>query len=910
MTHASPLRALLLLLLAAPAIAQAPWGQTVTEDAEIQGQLLDITVPAGFGSPIERMLLKATGNDLAGPEGLLFEGFGVGSDYVPNRRLNERLAVGADSAGNPQLRYIYDCDGPNIAGLRVTRIIEPLPREASVRVRWRVENRGEDAQWVVPWVRNDFTPGGAIGASDRLDLPTMDGLLQATDTGWHAAARNWAAATDPVARETVYAVFDAEDTFGFLAETGAPGRPAARVQTAFVPRRMDPGDSWETVYRVNAVRGLEHVNFAASEMAGQVDYEDGALVLRLAAATLLPDLRLDAEVVSDSGERFPLPPKQFQLEPGLVIRCSYEWQAPGDGFYRIVGRLSADGRPFPLSSDLNVPMSGIDAVFAVGRAGALMLDSWTDAPWSLERGPRQIERDLAVGGAFPIWFESPMHKVSQHDVPQATGARKTTQRIRLARGEGESFQLALRTPPDRGLRDLRVSVGNLVHPDSGSTLTSGEAVSVHRIAFHRVDLPSYFEGPTGLFPDALPPFAPITVPPDTTVPVWIDVQAPRDATPGVYLGTVQVRSPDLDPIDLALEVEVLPFSLPQTPRFRTDFGLDTDAAWRDAQRAGYTGSRDALLRQYRALASTHRLTLRELAQMPSESADYAASLRAFAAELPALKAAGITTIAVPPSLLDAPEQLRLANAFVKEHGLEDIAFCHFSHEPQRPAWPRLVDRLNAWNGLAPDIPIMVTTNGLEPFIPDALDIWGIHLPVYDTTTGGALLTRASEGGSVWWYVDHAPPRPYGNLFLDFAGIEHRVLFWQAWALGVKGMHHWAVNVNPDGQDPWQSQIDVTPANGNGMLIYPGPNGPVPSIRLAAVRDGLEDYEYLVLLGDLLAEADSRGIVGDAVDQGRIARNLQTLIPNLVGFSRDPAVLSMHRNRIADAIIALQTRLGR
>ena len=899
------------MCLAWPVYAQTPWGQTVTEDAEIQGELLDIVVPMGFGSPIERMRLKATGSNLAGPEGLLFEGFGVGSDYVPNRRLNERLAVGSDGAGNPQLRYVYDCDGPNIAGLRVTRIIEPLPREASVRVRWRVENRGEDSQWVVPWVRNDFAPGGGIGSGDRLDLPTMDGLLSAEYTGWHAAARNWAAATDPDARETVYAVFDAEDTFGFLAETGTSSRPAARVQTAFVPRRMDPGDSWETVYRVNAVRGLEHVNFAASEMAGQVSYdEEGTLVLRLAAATLLPELRLDAEVVSDDGERFELTPKQFQLEPGLVIRCTYEWTAPKDGIYRIVGRLSSGGQAFPLSSDLNVPMSGIDAVFAVGQDGAPMLDSWTDAPWRLERGRVTLERQLAVEGDFPIWFESPMHKVSQHDVPEASGPPKTTQRIRLAGGEGESFQVVLRTPSTRGVRELRVSMSDLVNTQTGAALAVGDAVSVHRVAFHRVDLPSYFEGPTGLFPDALLPFEPIAVPPNTTVPVWVDVHAPRGTPPGTYVGTVQVRSPDLDPVDLAVEAEVMPFELPATPRFATDFGLDTDAAWRDAQRAGYRGGRDALLDEYRRLASRHRLTLRELSAFPAESADYAASLRAFEADLPALKDAGATSIAVPASLLDAPQQLEMANAFVKEHGLEDRVFCHFAHEPMRPAWPRLIDSLNAWSNTAPDIPLLVTTHGLEPFIPDALDIWGVHLPVYDTTAGGALLTRASEGGRVWWYVDHAPPRPYGNLFLDFAGIEHRVLFWQAWALGVKGMHYWAVNANPEGQDPWQSQLDVTPANGNGMLIYPGPDGPVPSIRLAAVRDGLEDYEYLVLLGDLLDEADARGMTGEAVDKGRIARNLQTLIPNLVGFSRDPAVLASHRGRIADAIIALHGALGR
>ena len=38
-----------------------------------------------------------------------------------------------------------------------------------------------------------------------------------------------------------------------------------------------------------------------------------------------------------------------------------------------------------------------------------------------------------------------------------------------------------------------------------------------------------------------------------------------------------------------------------------------------------------------------------------------------------------------------------------------------------------------------------------------------------------------------------------------------------------------------------------------MLFYPGADagidGPVPSMRLKALRDGLEDYEYLALAGD-------------------------------------------------------------
>lgn len=56
-------------------------------------------------------------------------------------------------------------------------------------------------------------------------------------------------------------------------------------------------------------------------------------------------------------------------------------------------------------------------------------------------------------------------------------------------------------------------------------------------------------------------------------------------------------------------------------------------------------------------------------------------------------------------------------------------------------------------------------------------------------------------------------------------------------------------------DPWE-QLVPRPENkmlyGDGLLIYPGTkhrglNGPVSSIRLEIIRDGIEDYEYLTLL---------------------------------------------------------------
>jgi hypothetical protein len=50
-------------------------------------------------------------------------------------------------------------------------------------------------------------------------------------------------------------------------------------------------------------------------------------------------------------------------------------------------------------------------------------------------------------------------------------------------------------------------------------------------------------------------------------------------------------------------------------------------------------------------------------------------------------------------------------------------------------------------------------------------------------------------------------------------------------------------------------------NGDGFLNYPGApinqNGWLPGIRLEAVREGAEDYEYYRILFNLVAKSDGR-----------------------------------------------------
>ncbi|MDQ1257440.1 MAG: hypothetical protein QG656_2045, partial [Candidatus Hydrogenedentes bacterium] len=656
-------------------------------------------------------------------------------------------------------------------------------------------------------------------------------------------------------------------------------------------------------------RGLSHVDFASDEMAVQLDFKaPRTLEMRIAVVKAMPKMRVNARVVSSGGKVWTLPSKQFDADTEKVIRATYEWEPPDAGAYEFMAELVQNGKVYALGRDTASPHGGIDTQFSTGTPGNAEMAAWTDAPYALERRGRTLDRAMACGGGTAIWFEPSTEKVFRDDVPTPTGKIDPKVRIGLARNERESFQLVLRPPKGTNLTNVKLRVGDLTNRDTKARIAQSN-IAVSNVAYYDVRVPTNFEGPTGAWPDALPPFKPMTAEGGQCTPIWFTVYAAPDLPAGLYSGMIELSASELEPVELWIEARVYNFALPVRPALKTDFGFSAESALEQAKAQGYKGDVNALCVRYIDNALAHRVTLRELAAFPAESARYEADLDAFAPRMKAMLDRGATTLFVPPSLLDVPDQLRQANAFVTTNKLQDRVFTQLADEPPSPAWPRVFERMQQWKDAAPDIPIMVTTVGLEVFLPEPLDIWGVHEQILDTVNNQAVLERIGQGGEVWWYVNHCPPRPYGNFFIDFAAIEHRILFWQAWVVGIRGFHHWSIDSVEPGQNPWTNQLDVTPANGNGFLVYAGPDGPVDSIRWEAIRDGIEDYDYLTLLAERIQALKKKGGQEALIKRAEDAANLKELVSSLVVFSRDPAVLTVRRTRIADAIEQLGKALG-
>ncbi len=116
-----------------------------------------------------------------------------------------------------------------------------------------------------------------------------------------------------------------------------------------------------------------------------------------------------------------------------------------------------------------------------------------------------------------------------------------------------------------------------------------------------------------------------------------------------------------------------------------------------------------------------------------------------------------------------------------------------------------------------------------------------------------------EGDTVWAYVCNAPTSPYAQLFIDTDGLVQRLMMWQFYQRDIEGFLYWGVSTwgyNGDNVDPWkQPYTGVGDGKGNnvygeGFLFYPGTPvgipGPIPTIRLKILRDGIDDIEMFYL----------------------------------------------------------------
>ena len=414
-------------------------------------------------------------------------------------------------------------------------------------------------------------------------------------------------------------------------------------------------------------------------------------------------------------------------------------------------------------------------------------------------------------------------------------------------------------------------------------------------------------------------------------PLWIDVHVPKGVPAGVYRGEVRVTT-DKGKATLPVALTVWDFDLPDGPTHCNHFGGFSGVA----PFFGVKPGSDEFARieeRYCEALTEHRLNPpipRRL--LPAVNGDGSlsvdtnrhAALRAFVEKLHVTDfQIPSTSFARPPRSVTndvrksvSPEQRAKAlryyrdyYRYLKENGWADRAYVYLFDEPNSAADYEHVQVLGEIvHEAVPELKCLVVEQTYPhdrawPDIDPAVDIW---CPLWGFIDRETINEKLKQGDAVWSYtalVQRAPKYhpayaevgdkdpPYWHI--DRPLISYRVPTWINRQYDITGLLYWSTG-GMHVPSPWHDPSFRMQFNGSGSLFYPGTpcgiRGPVASMRLKNIRDGMEDYEYFALLERRAGAAAVRKVVD------RIA-------PTWWGWARDPKALSAARGELAAAILA-------
>ena len=115
--------------------------------------------------------------------------------------------------------------------------------------------------------------------------------------------------------------------------------------------------------------------------------------------------------------------------------------------------------------------------------------------------------------------------------------------------------------------------------------------------------------------------------------------------------------------------------------------------------------------------------------------------------------------------------------------------------------------------------------------------------------------HADKQRRITWYTACMPHFP--NTFLFSPLRESRLIGWLTWKHGFDGYTRWAVNAFPE--NVWLQPRFKWPT-GDMFFVYPGPNGPLDSMRWELLRQGIQDYEVLRMAWERAEKANRQDLL--------------------------------------------------
>ena len=541
--------------------------------------------------------------------------------------------------------------------------------------------------------------------------------------------------------------------------------------------------------------------------------------------------------------------------------------------------------------------------------------------------------------AVRVWVADALDNVLRDAQPPAQPAAEVV--LEAARGEYESGQVVVRG--DQPLGQLRAAMEGLRGPNGAEIPASRcrcRFVGYVKVEKNTGGTPPdelVAEAP-GEFPDPLLEDEAMDVPAQTAQPVWLTVYVSPDTPPGEYEGAVQLSWAGGEQ-SVPVRLTVWPFTVPQERHLYFTNWVSASALCKRYGVEAYSDDFWSVFEKYVANAGAHRQNIMWVSPQTIgcyREADGKISLdfsifdrwietceKHGVADLIEISPLGgfksgwggkeIALRQVPvtdrrtgktenrPAEDVLPELLPALQDHLRERGWLERAVLHIADEPS-------INNLRSWreksawvHSLAPEIRRMDAIEA--PDFGDSLEIWVPKLSHYRNWRASYERAR-QRGAELWFYTCCHPMGRYPNRYVDYPLIKTRILHWLNWRYELTGYLHWGLLAWTD--DPFASATRGGLPPGDAWIVYPGPEGPMDSIRWEALRDGIEDYEYLWLLTSAAerAKAELGGAAAD-FNPRRLADELcHQAAPTILDYVRRPDKLRDTRRRIAREIIAL------
>lgn len=531
----------------------------------------------------------------------------------------------------------------------------------------------------------------------------------------------------------------------------------------------------------------------------------------------------------------------------------------------------------------------------------------------------------AIAAETQFWPSSPLTKVMRSDLPGVKANEML--HIAAARGETVSVQAVFRSGRDIAtvtaqMTQLKHAAGNSAIPASTVKLQWVRYIDVNRNTAGIPEDELLAKAPTSI-PDPFWQDPAIPVKANQAQPIWVEIRIPTDAQPGDYTATLSVSAGN-ESHNIPVVLHIWGF---QVPRKRH---LSVINWWRFPG-VGFEGIKAyspeywQLLEESCRFLVAHRQTdIQTSIGLVRESGDaqggysydtsrlekYAeTAFRAGIGKIH-LHSVGSRThnITHPQSRIqpNEPNLRRLAawEKVIQNKGWEDRFLVSISDEPfihHEETYAAMVDRVHR---IAPDIRCI---EAVEAEFLGELDIYVpklSHLNLWYPRFKQAH----DEGTELWFYTCCHPVGRYPNRFLDQSLLKVRVLHWINYLYDLDGYLHWGLN-HFAGDNPYtQEGISKGLPLGDRAIAYPGGKGLIGSLRFSAMRDGLQDYEYLWVLEDELSRI-KRQVGKDAFWLDPKQRPLELcrrVIQSFHEYTRDPRIMINTRDTIAREIEQLKS----